>query len=216
MKIAEIMDKAAFFLADTENERWSRSFLLELVNDALRQVVLVRPDAAARIQAVQLTPGTRQSLPQGSGLLLDVIRNMGGDGQTPGATIRKSDGDSLDVIAPDRHMSAGTGSVEEYMYDLRTPLTYQVYPAVPDTPSVYVEIAHVAPPTSVTEDDDLPINDIYAGPILDWVLHRAYSADSDSPNGRSRAQAHYEAFFRVLGEKSQSDIAVAGDNGALS
>jgi hypothetical protein len=215
MKISEILDRAAFFLADSEHARWSRSFLLELTNDALRQVVLVRPDAAARIEALKLAPGSMQRLPSGSGLLLDVIRNMGSDGTSPGAPIRKCMSDDLDIAAPERHVQAGTGTIDEYMYDLRTPTSFQVHPAVPESPAVYVEIAHVAAPAPLAEDENLPLSEIYAGPILDWILHRAYLADSDSPNGRSRAEAHYEAFFRVLGEKSQSDIALAGNNGAL-
>lgn len=215
MIASEIIDRAGLLLADTEGVRWTRAILLDFVNEAVWQVVLVRPDASARIESVQLAPGTRQSLPEDGLRLLEVIRNMGQDGASPGAAPRLAERGSLDAANPAWHAESGASEIAEYLYDIRRPGTYYVYPPVAASPPVYVEIAYVASPAALEDEGgELAIDDVYAGPVLDWVLYRAFHADTESAAGRARADHHFEAFYRSLDRKTQSDVAVAPDSGS--
>jgi hypothetical protein len=212
---SKIIDRAGLLLSDTEGRRWPRETLLDFVNEGIRQVVLVRPDAAARVEVVQLSPGTRQSLPAGGLRLLDVIRNMGPDGASPGPAVRLAEKAALDAADAGWHGAAAGSQVDEYLYDLRRPGVFYVGPPVAATPALYVEIAYAASPVPLeAEGQEIGLDDVYAGPVLDWVMYRAFHADTESGAGRARAEHHFEAFYRALDRKTQSDFAVAPDNGS--
>lgn len=214
MIASEIMDRAALLLADTAGERWTRQMLLDFVNDGVRQVVLVRPDASIKVESVQLAPGSRQALPAGGFRLLAVLRNMGADGQSPGHAVRLVERAALDAAARAWHGSQPATSVAEYLYDLRQPGVYHVYPPAPQTPPVFVEIAYSASPDKLAgESEAVGLDEVYGGPVLDWVLYRAFHADTESGSGRARAEHHFEAFYRALEQKTQSDAAVAPASG---
>lgn len=217
MNAASIMDRAGLLLADTAGDRWTRQTLLDLVNEGVRQVVLVRPDASAKVEVVQLAPGTLQTLPNGGLRLLGVIRNMGPDGESPGPAIRLAEKTALDAAGPGWHSGPAATAVDEYLYDLRRPGVYYVTPPVAQDTPVFVEIAYAAsPPPVALETGDIELDDVYAGPVLDWVLYRAFHADTESGAGRARAEHHFQAFYRALDAKTQSDAAVAPSNGGGS
>jgi len=85
-----IISKAATQLIDISGVRWTRAELLGWLNDGLRQIVVMQPNASATRSAVQLAAGTRQTLPSGGWMLLSVYRNMGTTGTTPGRAVRIS------------------------------------------------------------------------------------------------------------------------------
>lgn len=211
----EIIDRAGLMLSDTEGARWTRTTLLDFVNEAVWQVVLVRPDASAKIVAIQLAPGSRQALPDDGLRLLEIIRNMGQDGSSPGQAVRLTERGSLDAANSAWHAGQGASEIAEYLYDIRRPGAYYVYPPAAASPPVFVEIAYVAsPPPIEDEGGELGLDDVYAGPVLDWVLYRAFHADTESGAGRARAEHHFEAFYRALDRKTQSDVAVAPASGS--
>jgi hypothetical protein len=101
------------------------------------------------------------------------------------------------------------------MFDPRLPKQFLVYP--PATASAQLEVAYalVPAPHTLTEAqlidpttaEVIRIDDVYANPLLDYMLYRAFSKDSEQANNASRAMAHYQAAVASLGIKSQSDQA---------
>jgi len=88
MQAKAILDKAEVLLLDPTNVRWPRNQLLDYLNDGQREVVIYRPDASMEDRVVALVDAsTRQTLPANGLRLLDVVRNMGTDGATPGAPL---------------------------------------------------------------------------------------------------------------------------------
>lgn len=212
-----ILERAGLLLSDTGFERWSRAALLGFLNEAVRQVVLVRPDASAVVETVLLAAGTRQSLPSGAVRLLGILRNMGPDGLTPGRPVRLGDLSAQNAADPEWHAGQSAAAISEYFYDLRTPSTYYVRPPASESPPVHLEIAYTAlPPVLASEEDDLGLDEMYAGPLLDWTLYRAFHADTESAAGRARAETHFKAFYQSLDRKTQSDVAVAPANRSSS
>jgi ABC-type proline/glycine betaine transport system substrate-binding protein len=137
---------------------------------------------------------------------------MGANGTTPGAAIRKVPMSLLDAQRPNWHADPQSATIKEFMYDSRTPLVFYVYP--PATANTQVELVYAKPPTNVAAAANvINIDDGYANALLDYMLYRAYSKDTEDSNNEARAAAAYAAFKEGLGFKAQSDataVAAAG------
>lgn len=205
-----VIDRAADVLQDLTNVRWTVNELIRWLNTGQRQVVMLRPDAKYTLASVILVQGTKQTLPAGSLKLLDVIRNMGANGTTPGNVIRLISREVLDAQSPDWHTVANaSGIIKHYMYDVRTPLNYYVFPQVPATPVVEVEIAHsVAPTDLATAASSVDLPDTYENAMVDYLLFRTYSKDAEYAGDPNRAAMYYQMFMAGLGMKTKVDITV--------
>src|SRR5690606_33786140 len=141
-------------MADTTQVRWPVSELLEYITDAERQIVLVRPDAAPKNEAIRLVGRSRQEIPIGGIRLLRVGRNMGGAGATPGRAIRSTAREALDNENPDWHTASPALVVQHYIHENIVPRRFYVYPSVTGTngqpASCYVEAIYSAIPAKVT------------------------------------------------------------------
>lgn len=206
MTAREIMDRAGLLLSDTAHLRWTEGALLDLVNEARLQVALARPDASTRTEAVLLVPGTAQRLPARGLRLLDVIRNMGTDGATPGSPVRRVDRSLLDALDLAWHAGAGA-EVSHYAQDDLIPDRYHVHPGAPGDPALWLEVAYsFAPEALESAGEDMGLAEVYGGPVLDWVLFRAFGADTESRESRERADAHLGSFYQGLNVKTQADV----------
>ena len=213
MQASEILTQASDLLFDETNVRWPETELLRWMTAAQRQIVLHRPDAYAINQSVQLVAGTKQSLPSNGIRLLRVVRNMGSDGSTPGRAIRWIDQDIMDAHVPAWHTETAATAVKHAMTDERDPKNYYVYPPVPASPQVHVEIIFSSEPSALTDGTDtIAIDSIYAGPILDFVLFRAFAKDTGHTVNERRSLQHLNHFHTALGVKSNIDLAMAPEN----
>lgn len=71
--ITEIIGRVNTQLVDPMMVRWPLQELCDYYNDAVRAVILARPDAGASLETISCVPGARQVLPDGVIQLLDVI-----------------------------------------------------------------------------------------------------------------------------------------------
>lgn len=205
-----IINRAAIVLQDTTGVRWPQSDeLLLWLNDGQREIVLRKPEAYAQNEVVALVGGTKQSIPPAGIQLLDVIRNMGTGGSTPGRAITRIDREILDEQRPDWHSETAAAETKHFMFDLRDPKHFYVYPPQHATPGK-VEMVYASAPTDLTDMvTTITLDDVYAGVLLDYILYRAYSKDADlSPSAPQRAVAHYNSFLASLGAKGQIDQAI--------
>lgn len=201
-------------LQDPTSIRWPVSELVRYFNDAQREIVMHRPDAAVTNASVPLVAGSRQALPAGGTKLLEVVRNSAGSKRA----VRMTNREILDAQLPAWHAQAGVTELLHYMYDLREPRVFYVYPpAAASGAALDVTYASMAPDiveptegalyTAVT--GDLGVPDIYANAVQDYVLYRAYTKDSEYAGNAARAQAHYAAFANALGVEIRGTVAVA-------
>lgn len=209
---SSIVERASKIVQDTTNVRWPVVELIQWLNDGQREIVLHRPDSNPRTAQVLLSAGTRQTLTKAASTvaggvgattepakLLDVICNVAGSGR--GKSIRLIAREILDSQSPDWHSTANaTDAVKHYMFDPRDPLAFYVFPQA--TALSKVEILFSAYPTEITGDgaaQNISLTDIYGNALLDFVLYRSYSKDSEYAGNTQRAQAHYAAFANSLG-----------------
>jgi hypothetical protein len=72
----DVLSRASEILLDETRILWPEAKLLAHLNDAQREIVNLRPDAGAQVDAVRLDTGVKQTLPTGSLRLLDMPRNL--------------------------------------------------------------------------------------------------------------------------------------------
>ena len=206
-----IFDRVALIVNETTPARWLSAEMLKWLNDGQRVIGVLKPDACSVTEAVQLVQGTKQALPSGSFLLLDIIRNMGG-GTTPGNAVRLIDRRTLDDEIIDWHAETQNDVTERFVYEPETnPRVYYVYP--PSTGSNYLEICHVKAPTEVAGTTSvISLDDIYEPALLAYVLFRLYSKDADFVVNNSRAQQYLSEFLMLIG---RMDLVEASKNPSL-
>jgi hypothetical protein len=200
-----IIDKASVQLIDLANIRWTRSELLAWLNDGMRQIVLIQPSASSTTVSKKLDAGTRQSLPTGGWLLLQMYRNMGTTGTTPGRAIRIVSRELLDNFNPNWHTATAAAEVRNYIYDTQDQTAFYVYP--PNTGTQYVELNYSAQPTNLTSESEvIPIFDIYQSALVDYILYRACSKDAEYAPGLQLAQGYLSTFVAAVGGKAQTEV----------
>jgi hypothetical protein len=188
----------------------TKASLTDFLNAGLRQLALVRPDAFSVTESVKLEAGVRQRIPDPAmhecqseaTVLLDLVRNMGGDGVSPGWPIVRSTRDALSAL----DWSKTGRVVYNFFYDSTAdPDVFYVFPGVAAGRTVWAEaVFGTAPGTVSVSTDEVPVSDSFAGPLENWVLYEIFSGDSSTSN-QAKAQFHFRAFFDALGIKLQSE-----------
>lgn len=198
MKAVEVLRLVSGALQDLEpgtEKRWDWTGgdsdsvgLLDFLNAAVRAVVLLRPDATARTKTVCLSAGARQTLPADALTLLELVRNMGRDGNTAGSAIPITAADV--IIAMSSFAPCGT-VVQQYAYDRMTsPRIFWVYPSVSDTEELWVEMTYSAIPQEVTDPEDpLPVSDTFSQALVHHMLAAILGGDNEASSS-AKAQYH--------------------------
>lgn len=215
--------------------RWTQRELVSWLNDGQKAIAKYLPSSCARVDAVKLVPGTKQSIesiPQASILpgdgsspslvmghyLQTVVRNMGANGTTPGRAIRIADREILDVNSPDWH-SQTANTVAQFVFDPRTPKVFYVVPGVPATPAVWVELSYLANPVEIsvtgsygmdgTDVTKISVDDKYVDDLVNYILARAYMKDAEFATNGNQASAHSQMF---TGSINAQVVALTGVN----
>ena len=94
-------------LNDPDATTWSDTLMIIALNQALKTLVLVRPDATAKIATITLKEGSRQFIPIDGVRLLSVVRNINSD-NTIGIAVRLVQREDMDSMSPDWHVTKGT------------------------------------------------------------------------------------------------------------
>ncbi|MEM5400860.1 DUF6682 family protein [Paraburkholderia unamae] len=195
----EIINKAATQLLDTANTRWPRTELLGWISDGQRQIVQMQPNASATTVAFPLVAGTRQTLPANGYLLLDIYRNLGTTGTTPGRAIRIVSRTLLDAQDPDWHIANTNPTTKNYVYDVNDKTAFYVYPPAPG--GTYIELCYAQAITDFTQESQtIVIEDTLQTCLLDYVLWRACSKDAEYAPGLQLANMYMSSFMQAMGK----------------
>lgn len=210
--VQSVIDRVQAVLQDTTGVRWPVTNELVLwVNDAQREIALLKPDASAVNDTITLATGTKQSIPTGGNRLLRVVRNMSAaSGGTGKRSVRLVSREILDAQTPDWHDPSVTGDaahtniVKHYVYDEQNPRNFYVYPGV--SGDAYLEVVYSANPATVTASDNLSVPDIFANAVMNYVLYMAYMKDAEYSGNQQRAGSHYQLFTASVTGKAQIDV----------
>lgn len=199
--------------------RWTQRELVLWLNDSQKAIAKYMPSSCARVDAIKLSAGTKQSIERilsasilpGDGsspsdvyghYLQTVVRNMGANGSTPGNSIRVVDREVLDANSPNWHTTTGL-SVSSYTFDPRYPKVFYVSPGVP-ADGLWVEASYLANPVEIaasgsygmdgTDTTKISVDDKYVDDLVNYVLARAYMKDAEFAANGGLAQAHAAMF----------------------
>lgn len=203
---AMLIDRASSQLLDKNNVKWSRTELLDWLNIGIRQVVALQPHANNTVAAVALVAGSRQTIPTAGIMLLDVIRNMGTNGTTPGRAVRAVSKQQLDAFMPTWHGTTKTTIVQSWCIDMQDQTAFYVYP--PSNGSGYVQINYVAVPAKIaSESGTIPVSDAYEGALIDYMCARAHEKFMDMPAHIAASGRYMQSFAAQLTGKAGAEQA---------
>lgn len=207
VQVKDLIDKAEEILQDTTNVKWSQQSLLDYVNDAQREIVLIRPDANTSNEEFTLAQSAKQTLPADALRLLSLYKNA----SPTTKTIQNIQKKVLDDTVSDWYGTTGN-FVEYYVYDERDPKHFYVYPH-PSGGGHKADIVFSFAPDKInipnfsTSTTVIGLDDIYANAIFDYMLYRAYQKDTESASDLNRATLFLQSFQNSMGIKSQADTA---------
>lgn len=225
-KVIDIVRRVEKIMQDESAVRWTRLELQDWLNDSYKEIVLVRPDANTLTGIVNCAAGTRQRLADPASMnlpnalrVIDVVRNTAAASNR--RAVRLIDRRILDDQLPDWHVATPGVNIQHWMYDMRVPKEFLVYPPAAVGAQLEIVYSQVPMAHTLTESQLDPANgnttaiqldDIYANVITDYVLYRAYSKDAAYAANAGRASAHFSAFSNALGVKTSVDVALAPAN----
>lgn len=205
----EVAEQLGEQLNDTDFETWGKEdVIFPKINEAQLLIGLLRPDALSTIANVTLAASLLQSAPTGSLRILDITRNLGVGGATPGKPIRKIDRRVINETIPSWTTATTATRIEHFILDPEHPKRFSVYPT-PSIATLQVEMIHSAAPTKIDKDGDaLSVGDDFLPALLEWVLYRVLSNPAAGADAQM-AITHRNNLFNMLGVKWQSDQAIA-------
>ena len=197
-------------LFDLTNERWSEAELLEYLSDGQRQIVVLRPEANPKNMSRQLVAGTRQTIPERGYQLLDIICNMGTDGNTQGRAVRMCAKAPLDAFLPMWHASrVGTEdktstTVENFVYDTKDRYHFYVYPPQPSNVQGSVLLVYAETPADITSlTATIDLDDAYEPNLFHYCMYRALTKDQPGEDhDSSLADSQFRLFALSLAEEA--------------
>lgn len=212
-----VLSKVRTILNDASSVRWALPELRLWLNDGLREIALQKPSATAVTAAIPLVAGTKQEIPAAYHALLQVMRNTTtGGSPVPGKVITPIARETIDTTIPGWHATAElpfTQVVTHVLDEIMDQRTFYVVPGNDGTGAVEAILSKL--PTEVpapanpldlelyTTNVDLP--DIYQNALVDYILYRAFSKDTDIATSGQRATAHMQLFLSALGIKKQNE-----------
>lgn len=204
---SEITAELGKQLNDVGQVTWTEESLVEYINSAQNQIVSMRPDAYSVVTVVQMIAGSKQDLPVDTTRLLNVKRNMGTDGLTPGRAVWPCEMEDLDLFNFGWHNATQEQEIKNFMYSEKSPRTFYVDPPSDGTGYIEISVSRVPPLlTTPVGVQALDVKDIYRNHVIQWCMFRAYSIEVDSASSQQRAGIHYGNFMDMMGRKFQRDV----------
>lgn len=216
---ADVMKRASTILQDADAVRWTPVELRDWLNEALRAIVAIKPNAKAGNVILDLVAGTKQTLPAEYTILSRVIRNIGAaPGNAPGNAVRVlARREILDSQIPNWHALPPAATVTYVWTDLMAMRDFWVVPGNTGTGRIEATVGMIPDevplptnPLDIEEyDDAVDLDDIYQPILLDFVLFRAFSKDSAAPDAAARAGTHLQLASQALGALGTGQSAVS-------
>lgn len=176
-----IIDEALILLEDSEQLRFTDEMLLTFINEAMTNIVTLKPTANVVYSVKSLLDGVYQPLAANELYLLDIVYNTNSDGSLQGSSPRRVKKATLDFSNTNWTASTHADEVMYYMYDSDGTRVFFVYP--PNTGDGYVYSKTTNIPTRLTSaSESIVLREEYRLPLIYYVCAKAFMVDSDTAN----------------------------------
>ena len=209
--VQSILIRVQTTLVDVAGKRWPATELAQYLNDAQRALITVRPDQNTVMEPMVPVAGARQQLPANAVCLINI------SGNTAGRNISKVDMALMDASNRDWSISNQSTVFSHFMYDLKDPRTFWLYPPSKAT-GASIDLVYSAMPTDVptpsgaaytTATGNISVPDQWANALTNYVLGRAYARDAEYAGNAQVAAAYMGAFTSEVAVQLQSSTAVS-------
>jgi hypothetical protein len=190
-------------LQDTDGTRWPVLEQLGHLNEALRTLLTLRPDLNALTAPFTPVAGATQTLPATACTFIDVPRNAAGRKRA----ITKVDRNLLDRQAPDWMSTPPSTEALHFMFDLREPRVFHIYPPLSVTALLELTVSPYPPEITQASTIDLPA--YWDTALLHYMLHRAYSKDAEFGANAALSASHLALFSAASGAQLQPAATLA-------
>lgn len=195
--IDQVVQRAADLLHDSGHDRWTMANLVDWCNAGIQEALVFRPTAYTEKLALPLVEGAVQSLAAQHFQLMRPLYTTKAD-DTKGRTPALIDFVSLSMVDPSWMTSTADEEVEQVAPDPASAHTFYTYPPQPAGTSATLEAIVSTQPAYVTPIDEFPLATVFEPAIIDFMLFRAYSMESEFANEEGRAGMHYNAFKSAI------------------
>lgn len=213
----EVLQRASTILQDAGNTRWTLPQLLRSLNDAVREIAIMKPNAVSKPVVLSLVRGTLQTLPVTHTALIRVVRNVVDDPDA-GATwmgtssITPVERQILDSQIPgwqDPTVMPYSATVAHVIQDQADLRTFYVVPGNDGTGQIEViasvmpdDIPEPASPLDITAyTATVLVPDYLRSALVDYVCYRSFQVDAGIGDAGNRATDHYNRFATALGNR---------------
>lgn len=188
--------------------RWSKSELKQYAMDGLGLLYSLYPRKFQSIQEIELQKGKLQELPEGYTTLVKVFGVQRDDGAI--ASIASSTNTRIsDLFQHECAIGSGSMSASDYEitgYEIEE-LGDNIFYVEPPVPASEKPIKVKVLATKTPEVGDVTEIPSWARAlVLEWVLYRAYSVDSESQYDRETSKTHYANYTSLLSGFIQAQI----------
>jgi hypothetical protein len=197
MILSDIITSVRRIIQDeTVTYRYSDAFLLDLCNQGLRRIQLLRPDLFSYVGTVTCTQGeVMQDAPSDSLRIIEVYSIVGGTG------LVEADREVLDQTIPAWVNTAEAAAIN-WMRHVRNPNKFFIYPQAPAAQVLNVEYSQV-PPTYDSSTTVTLLPDAYIPALIDIIVFLAESIDNEHVTS-GRAKMYMDLFMSELGATTAS------------
>lgn len=183
--VNSIFTKFGILANDVDSVQWTAAERELWINEGQIALLEKHPDAKIKTVTVALAQGAKQTNPADCISIIELRQNANGNAILP------CDRKALDAFSPGWMTSTASATVKHYMDDPQ-PDTFYVYPPQPVSPGSVV-MTYGAVPATVAAGGNIDVRDIYADRLVNYLIYRAYSKDSESGDA-ARAAAAYQLF----------------------
>lgn len=213
-------------LQDAGATRWTLDELRRYLNQAVKVIALKDPLAVSKTIVMALAEGTYQELPTGQRLMA-VTRNItSAVNATPrvsGPIVTPITAVALNSSYRNWHNNAYvpfSATVSHIITEPTNPNAFWVFPGNDGTGKLEVTVAEtpddIPAPSNITDSEayttDVPLDPRYEPALMDYMLYRAFSKDSDKQASQARAVAHMQSFNGTVDQlrASENGTSLAG------
>lgn len=180
--------------------RFSDEFFLDGINQGISAMIELHPAIFGENLVIPLVPGVLQTIPEGAETYIEVSRNMGPTGETPGASVRAVDGAVLTASQPDWSSAPASAVVKHAFGAVGSLRHFYVFPPQPDTAPNHVELWASKHPGEVGGVNDTidGLQSRHASTLGNYAAFFVLSADRADPGNETLANTFYANFVSLL------------------
>ena len=227
--LEDTVKKVNAYLADKGAVTWPEIDVTRAISDGLAAISSQRPDLFSGTRDIELVPGAKQHLPEGTLALVGDITSLcvAADGTvTDGPVASMVAREELRALqfytdrgcSPFKHggMEATQESLDNtcskwtlssYVYDTRDPMTLTVSPAVPPgiRPKIRAGLQNCAPCLKWPESKEVALPCSYRAELTEYVRYVLLGMQIESESALADSRSHFSNFATMMGGKYRQE-----------